>query len=193
MLDTIWSRTTPPQVSADALTRWPSYDPKESWAGGSSEIRVRAYLESWDGVSHDGRGDDFQTVRSTNSPAGIPLRNFSREEVLNGEMVEVDYTLHEGWQAEEFLNDGVQLVYVIFEADTWPNNIGEATYSLANGDPRLVKYSSAQEHYDVGCVFGTKPPANWRSPVYPNGIQDSQLISNYSKRSPGIFISTEEY
>lgn len=169
------------------------FDPKESWAGGASEIRVRAYLESWNGVSDDGRGEHFETIRSGTSPYGVHVRSFSREEILNGEVVEIDYPLHEGWDATEFMDGGVQLVYVIFEADTWPNSVVEASYALANGDPRLIKYASAQEHYDIGCVFGAKPPENWRSPVYPQGISDSQLISNFSKRTSGIFITTEEY
>ena len=169
------------------------FDNKESWAGGASEIRVRAYLESWDGVSDDGRGEHFETIRSGNSPSGVHLRNFSREEILSGEVVEVDYPLHEGWEVKEFMNDGVQLVYVIFEADTWPNTVAQASYALANGDPRLVKYASAQEPYDVGSIFGAKSPENWRSPVFPQGIPDSQMIANFSKRTPAIYITTEEY
>jgi len=184
---------TPGSGRGGRIDKMAVFDPKESWAGGASEIRVRAFLESWDGVSDDGRGEHFETIRSGTSPYGVPVRNFSREEIRGGEVVEIDYPLHEGWEATEFMKDGVQLVYVIFEADTWPNSVVEASYALANGDPRLVKYASAQEHYDIGCVFGAKSPENWYSPVYPQGIPDSQLISNFSKRTSGIFITTEEY
>ena len=106
------------------------YDPKESWAGGASEVRVRAYIETMNGLDADGRASDIRVAHSANSPAGVPVRSFTREEINGKQMVELKYVLHEGWDVQDFEKDGVQLSYVIFEADVWPNTAWISTQKL---------------------------------------------------------------
>ena len=168
------------------------YDPKESWAGGVSEVRMRAYIESVSGVDADGVAIQSETHRSTSSPLGITVRNFTRDEIIGKHTIELDYPIVGNWEINDFDKDAVQLSYVLFEADVWPNSINEASYQLPNGDSRLFKYSSAQEHYDIGGIFGAKPPEQWTSPAYPEGVQDSQMIWNFSRKDQDIFFTTHK-
>ena len=167
------------------------YDAKESWAGGSSELRIRGVMESWNGLDASGEVAGRQTIVSTTHPMGIRVKNLTRAEL--GSELEIDYPLHDAWDQQEFLNGEVQLAFVLFEADVWPNSVNQASYKLANGEPRMFTYSSAQEPYDVAQIFAASSPEGWRSPVFPSGIPDSQLISTFSQQNQSIRYNTETY
>ena len=149
------------------LAKMAIYDHKESWAGGSSEINVRVYLESWDGLDHNDEIADYKASRSTDNPRGYRVRNFSRQEIAEKLTVDVNYMLHDDWGDDEFLNDGVQMVFVIFEDDVWPNVSNKCSHQLTNGDLRLYSYRGAQDPYDVRGVFRTTSPEGWKQRIIP--------------------------
>ena len=176
---------------AGRIDRLAVYDAKESWAGGASELRIRGVLESWNGLDSDGQVGGRPTVVSTSRPTGMSIKNIGRNEI--GSEIEIDYPLHFLEEDSKFLEDEVQLAFVLFEADVWPNDVSQATYRLANGEQRMFKYCSAQEHYDVGSVFTSMPPADFRSPIFPSGIPDTQYISFFSRQNQSIRYNTEIY
>ena len=168
--------------------------PKESWAGGGSEVHIRANLQYWDGVNVRGMAMDVPCDRSSSTGRGIPVRRFSRDEIERGELVEVDYHLHDNWDVDDFLQDEVAYAFVLFEADVWPSSEREAGFVLPNGDARSLMYASAQDYYDVDVVFGTSSPEGWNSPAYPEGIPASMLIDSFRKEGNAeIFYTTEIY
>ena len=168
--------------------------PKESWAGGASEVHIKAVLEYWNGLNYRGEAMDVPCDRSTFTPRGMPVRVFSRQEINQGTMVELDYHLHDNWEVDNFMEDEVAYVYVLFESDVWPNGYKQASFNLPSGEERVMEYSSAQPFYDLNVVFGIRSPEGWQSAVYPNGIPETQLIDRFVREgSDEIFYNTEVY
>ena len=154
-------------------------------------MRIRGVTESWNGLDANGQVGGSPTIVSTSLPRGVRVANLTRSDI--GSEIEIDYPLHVFDQQNGFLEGEVQLAFVLFEADVWPNPVNEATYTLANGEPRMFTYCSAQQHYDVGSVFTTRPPDGWNSPVYPAGIPDTHFISTFSRSNSYIRYNTETY
>ena len=169
-------------------------NPKESWAGGASEVSIRAFLEYWNGVNFRGEAVDVPCDRTTFSSRGLRVRNFTREEILDDKVVEIDYLLHDNWDADEFLQDEVAYAFVLFESDVWPNMEKSATFSLPNGDTREIRYFSAEEHFDVEVIYGAPSPPGWYSRIYPNGIPQELLIDRFIREDdPDIYYNNEIY
>ena len=78
---------------------------KESWAGGASEVSIRAVMEYWNGVNVRGEVVDVPCDRSTFTGRGVPVRNFSRDEINEGKVVDLDFMLQDNWDVDEFLED----------------------------------------------------------------------------------------
>jgi len=161
------SALTTINVKIDKMT---VYDLKESWISGKAEVSIRANLEYYDG----GLPGPLPSFRFTQDLVGIDIRQFTKDEVNNETEIKLDFRLENDWTVTNFYDDAIIYLYVIFEADGWPNPVQTDQVTFNNGlVSRNVEYRSSQDSYSSGVIYG-----NTNGSVYSNLYAGGYSISN---------------
>lgn len=138
----------------------------ESWAAGKADVSIRASRSTWNG-RQDGQSNgaiaEYNCDRSSDDPRGILIRQFFRDETINGTTLQIQYVnfnLQSNWQIGNWNYHPITYYYVIFERDNWPAKIRvkDVTPFFAHfpNDYRLMQYRSSDDCYIAGSFYASR-------------------------------------
>ena len=134
----------------------------ESWLSGGSEVCIRAVLNCQNNRTYGGAyptaNFQYQSNQESNY-LGRLIQKFTRRQVNNGTILNVNYPLQTAWPTNFPLSDPIFFDYVIFERDIWPTSLNHLSRS-GRFDPAPFNqtesydqwYRSADVNYDFGTI-----------------------------------------